>query len=641
MARKKSTVLENKKSKIESKKDLNTLDEESNNSIVNEPDSYQRLTENIPVNIDSESHQIIEENIPVNIDSESHQIIEENIPINNESESHQTTEENIPINIDSESYQTTEENIPVNNESESYQTTEENIPVNIDLDSEIKLENIYINNENIINIKKIETNKNLDILLNETYIQSLIKSNKLVNNDNTSNKNYVNYLNNKEYILNEEQLKNILTDKLTENILNNYTLDDLKKIFNQVNEAIILVEILNRDIKFIEKKGYESRNQSVIDLLMQTNKYNKLPDVQFLVFTNDYINNSNIIDKSYLFTFCKKYNYKTSLFPNFSFNHWMESKIPSYEYIYDSFTNSNVSWIDKEDSIFWTGSNTNIIRKKIYESSKLYPNFNINLLDKNKSNFIPINETLKYKYLLNMNGYSFGGRLNYLLLTKSCVIILKNNNKEEDYEEYFYKFFIPNEDYIEIKYNNNENGEIIINRIITEIHKHDCEKIAERCFEKAKLIFKMNNVYDHIHNSLTDLSKKNSITNQLNNRTCYVPPLNYFFKNRLNNNDISFNFIGKDFELNLIDNETSNKINIKIINDNTKIKLNKIIIYDKYTPYIINEKKSQYFQILIDNNQLVITINQKFNIIKIDLPDQKINITENEILSEFGGWLIV
>ena len=576
MARKKSTVSENKKSNIENKKDLNIVDKESNNNIINVIDSQQTI----------------------------------------------------------------EENIPVNNESDLQQTTEENVPVNNESETELKLENIYINNEDTINIKKIETKTNLDILLNETYIQSLIESNKLINNDNTS-ENQVNYLNNKEYILNEEQLKNILTDKLTENILNNYTIDDLKKIFNQVNEAIILVEILNGDIKFIEKKGYESRNQSVIDLLMQTNKYNKLPDVQFLVFTNDFINNSNITDKSYLFTFCKKYNYKTSLFPNFNFSHWIESNISSYEYIYDSFTNSNLSWNDKEDIIYWTGSSTNIIRKKIYESSKLYPNFNINLLDKNKSNFIPINESLKYKYLLNMNGYSFGGRLNYLFLTKSCVIILKNNNKEEDYEEYFYKYFIPNQDYIEIKYNNNEKGEIIINRIITEIHKHDCEKIAERCFEKAKLIFKMNNVYDHIHNLLTGLSKQNTITNKLNNRTCYIPPLNYFFKNRLNNDNISFNFLGKDFEINLIDNESSNKINIKIINDHTKIKLNKVILYDKYTPYIINEQKSQHFQIVIENNQLVIIINQKYNIIKVDLSDHKINITNNEILSEFGGWLIV
>jgi hypothetical protein len=150
----------------------------------------------------------------------------------------------------------------------------------------------------------------------------------------------------------------------------------------------------------------------------------------------------------------------------------------------------------------------------------------------------------------------------------------------------------------------------------------------------------MNSIYDYIYESISYLSNNNIITDELKNTISYLPPLNYFFKDRLDNN-LSFNFTGKDFELNLIDNENSNKINIKIINDNTKIKLNKVIVYDKYTPYILNEQKSQNFQILIGNNQLLVTINQKYNIIKVDLPDQKINITNNEILSENGGWLIV
>ena len=98
--------------------------------------------------------------------------------------------------------------------------------------------------------------------------------------------------------------------------------------------------------------------------------------------------------------------------------------------------------------VFWSGSNTNTIRKKIFDASKFSPNFYINMLNKNKTNFIQLNEIIKFKYLLNMNGYSYAGRLNYLLLSGSCVIILKNQNKESDYYEHFYKDFIPNDDYL-------------------------------------------------------------------------------------------------------------------------------------------------------------------------------------------------
>ena len=519
--------------------------------------------------------------------------------------------------------------VEIINETESEHLTESSkieITKEEELLNEFKLENIYANNDEIINIKKTNKDLNLNNLINETYAKSLI--NKNISIDCI-----------KEFILNDEQVNNLLNNKLTDNKLtDNYTLDDLKKIFNQLNEAIIIIEVLDGNIKFIEKKGNESRNQSVIDLIMKANNYKKLPDVQFIIFTNDFINikDKNILDKPYLFTFCKKYNYNTSLFPNFNFNHWIESNIPLYEDVYNLFINNNISWNDKKDTIFWSGANTNIIRKKISESSKLYPNFNINLLDKNKSNFIPINETIKYKYLLNMNGYSYGGRLNYLFITGSCVIILKNNNKEEEYEEYFYKYFIPNEDYIEIKYNNNEDGSIIINRIITEINKNDCEKIAKNCFEKAKLIFNMNSIYENIHKSLSEISNSNFIKNKLNNTICYTPPLNYFFKDRINNN---FNFMGKDLEINLFDNE--NNINIKIINDKTKIKLNKIVIFDQFTPHILNNLKPQHYQLLIEDNILMIIIDKKFSLIKVQLTNEKFNIKNTEILTESGGWWFI
>jgi hypothetical protein len=62
-------------------------------------------------------------------------------------------------------------------------------------------------------------------------------------------------------------------------------------------------------------------------------------------------------------------------------------------------------------------------------------------------------------------------------------------NDEKCYEEFFYKEFIPNVDYIEVLYSDNENGEIIIDRINNAIKNTNCEEMAMKCYLKAKKIF--------------------------------------------------------------------------------------------------------------------------------------------------------
>ena len=483
-------------------------------------------------------------------------------------------------------------------------------------------------------IDQIENN----ILINKN--SNIINIIKRINNENT------------KYSLNYDQLENILLDKFnnindeTDNTSNQsdkrliYSFNDLKNIYNSFLESVMIIQIINGKIKYIEKKGYESRNQSVIDLLQKTNNHKKLPDSQFIFFTNDSIINNKLTKYPYIFTFCKNYSYNTTLFPNFNFNHWMESKIDNYENIYDKFKNNQILWNDKKNLIFWAGANTNNIRKKIYDSSKRYSNYSINLMNKS-STHIPIEETLKYKFLLNMNGYSYSGRLNYLFLTSSCVIILKNKNKEHNYEEFYYKYFIPNEDYIEIIYSDNENPDNIIRNINTAILNNDCESMAIKAYDKALKIFKIDNIYDNIYNIITDISKRSKIDIELENNIFYTHGLNYFYKDRLKikDNKSDFYFSGKDIEFNIL-NENNSIINIKIIDDYTKITFEDNILLEKYTPYILNDKKKQHYNITIINNNLSITVENKFKLINCDLPIDNFNISKIDIKTEFGGsWI--
>jgi hypothetical protein len=408
----------------------------------------------------------------------------------------------------------------------------------------------------------------------------------------------------------------------------------------------MLIQIIDGKIKYIEKKGFESRNQSVIDLLLESNEYKKLPDVQFLIFTNDLIDNPELYKFPYLLTFCKNIFYKTNLFPNFNFNNWLEAGIGKYEDISNNFINSNIDWDNKENTIFWSGSNTNILRKKLYDYSQK-PNgteikLNINLVDKIKKNYIKLEEVLKYKYLLNINGYTYGGRLNYLYLSGSCIIILKNEDDNKSYDEFFYNYFIKNEDYIEVLYNDSNKIESVINKIYKAINNNNCEEIAKRCFNKAKEFFKMETVYNYINLLLTDLSSSNTINTYLDNSLFYTPPLDYFHKNRLNiiNNEVKFYFRGSNLEINLVDNYY-NIINLKIINNITSIKYNDIEVLTKYTPFIVTEKKNQLYKILIEKNIINIIMENKFNLIKSNIPTNDFMINNTEIKTENGGWWLL
>jgi len=496
----------------------------------------------------------------------------------------------------------------INNNLEFYMPS-----LNENLDNSIKNLNIAYPKKNIENIITDLSNSTLEYTLNDNELNNILESNNYISKNNDFNV-----------------------------IPLNYSLDNLKQLFYKFNEAVLLIEIINGKIKFIEKKGNQTRNQSVIDLLIKANNYKKLPDVQFIIFTNDDVNYKNLFNYPFLLTFCRNKNCNTNLFPNFNFNHWKEANIDFYENVYDKFLFNQISWEDKKDNIFWSGKNTNIIRKKIFDESQKDPKYLIKLLNDKSDYIIPIDEIIKYKYLLNMNGYSYGGRLNYLFLSGSCVIILKNNNKNLCYDEFFYNNFIPNEDYIEINYDDNEVNSSIINKINNSIQNYNGSEIAERCFKKAVKIFNMNNIYDYIHGLTTYLSEKNILKTRLENTILYTPPTEIFYKNRLLiiSNQINFDFKGKDFEINIYDLD-KNIINIKIKDNNTKILYNNNSILEKYTPYILNENKNQFYQIIIHDNKLNLFIERSYNLVKTELPITDFKMNDVSIRSEFGGWWII
>ena len=448
------------------------------------------------------------------------------------------------------------------------------------------------------------------------------------------------------YILNESSLNNIL-EYLPSN--NKYSIIDLKNIFNQFNEAILLVQIIDGKIKFIEKKGYESRNQSAIELLIKTNEYKVLPNISVLIFTNDYIESEPLKDYNFIYTFCNNSSYNTTLFPNFNFNHWNEANIGNYEDTYNFFKNNQIEWNIKKDTIFWSGADTNIIRRKIFLNTLQNPLYEINLTNITKR-FIPITNITKYKYLLNMNGYSYSGRLNYLFLSGSCIIQLKNTDPLKSYNEFYYKYFIPDIDYIEIPYNDNTPTSDILNLINEKINTLNPEIIAQNGYRKAIEILNIYNIYEYIYQTLTEnesqyiKNETNEMIMDIDKSFMYIPDKKVYI-NRLPilNNSVNFTFKGNDILIKL-SNSSSDPITftIAILKNVVIILLNNKQIYQrKILQLSLTISTYNNMNIEFINNNIVIK-NNNYVIIQIPNPIQwtLFDIMKTEFSSSSPSWII-
>ena len=129
---------------------------------------------------------------------------------------------------------------------------------------------------------------------------------------------------------------------------NDYKYEDVINTFNKIKDSIILIQIYNNKIYYLEKKGIESRSQSVIDLIIKTKYYKTINNCLFLVYTGDYLKNNELIDLPFLVTFRKKVNEKISLFPDYSFNHWKEVQNGYYNNLYKFITKEEYKWEIKE-----------------------------------------------------------------------------------------------------------------------------------------------------------------------------------------------------------------------------------------------------------------------------------------------------
>jgi hypothetical protein len=257
---------------------------------------------------------------------------------------------------------------------------------------------------------------------------------------------------------------------------NNKYVHKMKYLFNKYNKvrshdaeiAGVHIKINNNKLEVIElNKSHETRNDSVIKLLEKTLEIYRLPNIECFFITNDYINlkKETGVDDYPFFVMSKKEKSNNIMYPDFTFNEWLEAQTENIEKEKQKINNNSnkIPFEERENKLFFRGAKTHYIREFIYNKVQDNKNNDKNKFDiivsKNfdKTNFVYLKDHVKWKYLVHIPGISYSSRLKYLFFTKSLVFNIK---KKSEYEwiEFWYHIIKSNKHYIRINDENNYNN---------------------------------------------------------------------------------------------------------------------------------------------------------------------------------------
>ena len=115
------------------------------------------------------------------------------------------------------------------------------------------------------------------------------------------------------------------------------------------------------------------------------------------------------------------------------------------------------------------------------------------------STYLSLPELIKYKYLIDIGGNGYSGRLKFLLFSKRPLLIVDRN-----YIEYFYDDLIPYEHYIPVKMDLSDLLEQV-NWIKSNPEKS--QEIANNAFNYAINNFTIDNLIDRVYYVYNNLKK--------------------------------------------------------------------------------------------------------------------------------------
>ena len=430
-------------------------------------------------------------------------------------------------------------------------------------------------------IKELKPTKNITFELtkeekkSDSYIVSLLNENTKNNLFDTNNL----FTNNKEQSINDEELENkinSIVDNLKTNIVNEYTIKDVKDTFSSMTESAILVQIINNKLFYLEKKSDKNKNCNIINQLFNlTSKY-LINDTTFIIDTC----NKPSIDKNYILRFNKYRENKNLLLVDYNLDKELKMK--------------DIKWEDKKDRIY---INEKYISQELYGKIKYIlkkEEFDFN----SNSDYEEINE---YKYILYENTLE---TIDYEVdLLRLNTIMIKIDVNSEKIETFYSNYFKENEHYLSLKIDDLDNLDDLV-EYKENINELDSFEIVNKLYDDSNYLFSSEIIYRYMKNVLSRLSLKCNTEQLISKRIFVTNKENNYLHNRLTHNDniFEFHFQGKDFEIMIKDGDK--KLNILANETVTNIYFNNNNIFNYRIPGLVSDKVSSNYTFIIRNKVL-------------------------------------
>ena len=149
------------------------------------------------------------------------------------------------------------------------------------------------------------------------------------------------------------------------------------------------------------------------------------------------------LDLPYVFTYCTSYatNNRVIAFPDF--NSCYDERTFFNPFITQSKCKEAALKPFEDNRIFWRGTILDFARVSLYDLGKRYPQY-LKIEDSSQGQYIHMTEQAKYKYLIDVRGHGWSGRLQTLLQLGRVVFIADRPYREWYFDRLIaWKHFVP------------------------------------------------------------------------------------------------------------------------------------------------------------------------------------------------------
>jgi len=260
------------------------------------------------------------------------------------------------------------------------------------------------------------------------------------------------------------------------------------------------------------------REEAIQYFLQQCSiKYHK-EDIKHIRFNTQDRGNENVEDIEYSMCYNKmKPELEKYCGPDWTFHHWPSASISSFDKVSKEIIQASRS-IPEVDKVGWIGNissalfgviefHTRPLLKKIGDDNQdlleikhVRPRRSI--IDDTLSDYLSLPDLVKkYKYLLDIGGNGYSGRLKFLLFSKRPLLIV-----ERKYIEYFQNDLIPYKHFIPVK--------IDLSDLLEQIqwmkkNQEKCIEIANNAFEYALNNFTLDKILERVNIVYENMNEKN------------------------------------------------------------------------------------------------------------------------------------